>query len=203
MPEHLGPDRARLPLRTLRDRVERVPDVGEHSLFLPPRGGEEEPLARSLAAEHVRPEDLLKLRPEGDHAVRRRRLEPPVLVGTKCHGPAVEAHIGDEEPEDLRLPTAGEEERREERVRVGEGPGVRVRLPRSRRLEEERRLVDLEPCGLAPLRRWLLEERGNGVVARGDVALRLSPLVQVRERVQVVPDGALGQRPAPPVVGRA
>src|SRR5690606_35587936 len=114
--EHLRPDVARLPAYEGGDRVERLSDVGDQLLAIPAERGEEQPTRRSVGAEDVLPADLLELRPEGDDAVPRARLEAPPLVRPEGHSTAVERDVVDLEAVDLRLSAAGEQERRDQSV---------------------------------------------------------------------------------------
>lgn len=68
----------------------------------------------------------------------------------------------------------------------------RPELPRS--LQDECRLVDLDPAGLPALPCWLLHEGRDRIVAGKDDLFLLGPAIQIRQGVEVVAHGASSSR---------
>ena len=163
--------------------------------------GKSEPRRRPVGVEHVGPEDLLQLRPERDRALRGPRLEPrPGSVLPEPHRPVIEGHVGHLEPEHLGAPAPGQQERRDERIHVSGDAPRRRRQPGG--LQEERRLVHLQPCRFLSLRTRLVDQRGGGIVAERDDVLTDGPAVEVAERIQVHANRAAGDRAAAAAPGR-
>lgn len=63
-------------------------------------------------------------------------------------------------------------------------------------LEEERRVRDLQPFSFGRIGHGLVQHGGHRVTARRHIALARGAEIEVRECVQVVPDGA-GREPQP------
>src|SRR5439155_9504586 len=147
---------------------------------------------------------LAKLRPQRHRAVRRGGLETAPLVRPERHHRTIERYVVDLDPEDFGLPPAGKQKGRYQLVgKRDRTPSalVRRRPIRPRGLNEQTRVVNLEPLGFPSRRRRLLVEVAHRIVTGGNYPLGPRPFVQVRKTAQMMPDAARGHRPLP-TVGR-
>src|SRR5439155_21367790 len=97
------------------------PHVSQPVLLPAQIGRKQEFPARPIRSEHVVPEDALQLGPEVHGAVRLLSLEAAPLVRPEGDAFPLEVHVADLEPEHLLLPTAREQEGRDQLVAEGAG----------------------------------------------------------------------------------
>src|SRR6266516_6197350 len=101
VPKHLRPDLAFLPACSHCDRIEQLPEIGQHRFLTGPKAREQQFARRTLG--QVTLQSVPELWPERHRSMTGDGLQSTPVVWPKRHDTAIEGEIVNLESQDLRF----------------------------------------------------------------------------------------------------